>query len=71
LQLGHQAREGNVNSVLRSILTFGQLLEMVLQVAQGIGDGWGGVRRERHLSWSRVIRGPELLAEGDRRAAVH
>jgi len=57
--------------VLRSVLTFGQLLEMVLQVAQGIGDGWGGVRRERHLSWSGVIREPELLAEGDRRAAVH
>jgi len=57
--------------VLQSVLTFGQLLEMVLQVAQGVGDGWGGVRRERHLSWSKVIRGPELLAEGDRRAAVH
>jgi len=57
--------------VLRSVLTFGQLLEMVLQIAQGVGDGWGDVRRERHLSWSGVIRGPELLAEGDRRVAVH
>jgi len=44
---------------------------MVLQVAQGVSDGWGGVCRERHLSWSRVIRGPELLVEGDRRVAVH
>jgi len=50
---------------------FGQLLEMVLQVAQGVSDGWGGVCRERYLSWSKVIRGPELLVEGDRRAAVY
>jgi len=48
--------------VFRSILTFSQLLEMVLQVAQGIGDGWGGVRREQHLSWSRVIRGPVFVS---------
>jgi len=57
--------------VFRSVLTFGQLLKIVLQVAQGVGDGRRGVRRERHLSWSGVIRGPELLVEGDRRAAVH
>jgi len=50
---------------------FGQLLEMVLQVAQGIGDGWGGICRKQHLSWSRVIRGLELLAEGNWRVAVH
>jgi len=43
---------------------FGQLLEMVLQVAQGISDSWGGVCRERHLSWSRVIRGPEFVSGG-------
>jgi len=43
--------------VFRSVLTFGQLLEMVLQVAQDVSDGWGGVCRERHLSWSGVIRG--------------
>jgi len=41
---------------------FGQLLEMVLQVAQGIGDDWRGVCRERHLSWSGVIRGPEFVS---------
>jgi len=57
--------------VLRSVLAFGQLLEMVLQVTQGVGDGRRGVRRERHLFWSGVIREPELLAEGDWRAAVH
>jgi len=57
--------------VFRSILTFGQLLEIVLQIAQGIGNGWGDVCRERHLSWSGVIRGLELLVEGDQRAAVH
>jgi len=50
--------------VFRSILTFGQLLEMVLQVAQGVGDGWGGVRRERHLSWSEVIRRLEFVSGG-------
>jgi len=37
---------------------------MVLQVAQGIGDGWGGVRREQHLCWSGVIRGPEFVSGG-------
>jgi len=50
--------------VFRSILTFGQLLEMVLQVAQGASDGWGGVRREQHLSWSGVIRGLEFVSGG-------
>jgi len=50
--------------VFRSILMFGQLLEMVLQVAQGVGDGWGGVHREQHLSWSGVIRGPEFVSRG-------
>jgi len=35
---------------------------MVLQVAQGVGDGWGGVRREQHLSWSGMIRGPEFVS---------
>ena len=43
---------------------FGQLLEMMLQVAQGVGDGWRGVHRERHLSWSGVIRGPEFVSGG-------
>jgi len=43
---------------------FGQLLEIVLQVAQGISDGWEGVHRKRHLSWSGVIRGPEFVSEG-------
>ena len=50
--------------MFRSVLTFGQLLEMVLQVAQGVSDGWGGVCRERHLSWSGVIRGPEFVIRG-------
>jgi len=50
--------------VFRSILTFGQLLEIVLQIAQGVGDSWGGVRREQHLSWSGVIRGPEFVNGG-------
>ena len=50
--------------MFRSVLTFGQLLEMVLQVAQGVSDGWGGVCRERHLSWSGVIRGPEFVSGG-------
>ena len=43
--------------MFRSVLMFGQLLEMVLQVAQGVSDGRGGVYRERHLSWRGVIRG--------------
>jgi len=42
----------------------GQLLEMVLQVAQGVGNGWGSVRRKRHLFWSGVIRGPEFVSGG-------
>jgi len=37
---------------------------MVLQVAQGIGNGWGSVCREQHLSWSRVIRGLEFVSRG-------
>jgi len=37
---------------------------MVLQVAQDVGDSWGGVRREQHFSWSRVIRGPESVTRG-------
>ena len=37
---------------------------MVLQIAQDIGNGWGDVRRERHLSWSGVIRGSEFVSEG-------
>jgi len=40
----------------------GQLLEMVLQITQGVGNGWEGVCRERHLSWSRVIKGPEFVS---------
>jgi len=35
---------------------------MVLQVAQGVGDGWGSICRERHLSWSRVIKGPGFVS---------
>ena len=50
--------------MFQSILMFGQLLKMVLQVAQDVSDGWGGVRREQHLSWSRVIRGPEFVSGG-------
>jgi len=50
--------------MFRSILMFGQLLEIVLQVAQGVGDGWRGVHRERHLSWSGVIRGLEFVSKG-------
>ena len=50
--------------MFQSVLTFGQLLEMVLQVAQGVSDGWGGVHRERHLSWSGVIRGLEFVSGG-------
>jgi len=50
--------------VFRSVLTFGQLLEMVLQVTQGVSDGWEGVHRERHLSWSGVIRGLEFVSGG-------
>jgi len=50
--------------VFQSILAFGELLEMVLQVAQGIGYGWEGVCREQHLSWSRVIKGPEFVSKG-------
>jgi len=46
----------------QSVLTFGQLLEIVLQVAQGVSNSWGGVHRERHLSWSGVIRGPEFVS---------
>jgi len=37
-------------------------LEIVLQIAQGVGDGWGGVHREQHLSWSRVIRGLKFVS---------
>jgi len=43
---------------------FGQLLEMVLQVAQDVCDGWGDVCKERYLSWSGVIRGPEFVSRG-------
>jgi len=50
--------------VFQSVLTFGQLLEIVLQVAQGVSDGWGGVCREQHLSWSGVIRGLEFVSGG-------
>jgi len=50
--------------VFRNVLTFGQLLEMVLQVAQGISDGWEGVCKEQHLSWSGVIRGLEFVSRG-------
>ena len=50
--------------MFRNVLTFGQLLEMVLQVAQGISDGWGGVCKEQHLSWSGVIRGLEFVSRG-------
>jgi len=48
--------------VFQSVLTFGQLLEMVLQVAQDVSNGWGGIHRERHLSWSRVIKGLEFVS---------
>jgi len=48
--------------VFRSVLTFGQLLEMVLQVAQGISNGWGGVCKEQHLSWSKMIKGLEFVS---------
>jgi len=37
---------------------------MVLQVAQGVSDGWEGVCREQHLSWSGVIRGLEFVSGG-------
>jgi len=37
---------------------------MVLQVAQGVSDGWEGVCRERHLSWSGVIRELEFVSGG-------
>jgi len=37
-------------------------LEIVLQIAQGVGDSWGRVHRERHLSWSRVIRGLKFVS---------
>jgi len=37
---------------------------MVLQIAQGIGYGWGGVCRERHLSWSKVVRRLEFVSGG-------
>jgi len=37
---------------------------MVLQVAQGISDGWGDICRERHLSWSGVIRELEFVSRG-------
>jgi len=50
--------------MFQSVLTFSQLLEIVLQVAQGISNSWGGVCRERHLSWSGVIRGPEFVSRG-------
>jgi len=54
----------NVGSVFQSVLIFSQLLEMVLQVAQGVGDGWRSVCRKRHLSWSGVIRGLEFVSRG-------
>ena len=62
--MGCQVCKGGVDSIFQSILTFGQLLEIVLQVAQGIDNGWEGVCRERHLSWSGVIRGPEFISRG-------
>jgi len=39
---------------------FSQLLEMVLQVAQGISDSWGCSQGAISL-WSKVIRGPEFI----------
>jgi len=48
--------------MFRSLLTLGQLLEMVLQIAQGISNSWGDICREQYLSWSGVIRGPELVS---------
>jgi len=62
--LGCQACEDSVDGVFQSVLMFGQLLKMVLQVAQGVGNSWGGVHREQHLSWSGVIRGPEFVSGG-------
>jgi len=50
--------------MFQSILMFGQLLEMALQITQGVSDGWEGIHRERHLSWSGVIRGPEFVSRG-------
>ena len=48
--------------MFRSILAFSQLLEMMLQVAQGVSYAWRGICRQQHLSWSRVIRGSEFIS---------
>jgi len=69
--LGCQAHKGSVDSVFQSILAFGELLEIVLQVAQGVGYSWGvfvgsdiSFGAECSEDWS-------LLVEGDWRVAVH
>ena len=46
LQLGYQAHKSSIDSVFQSVLAFSELLEMVLQIAQGVSYSWGGVRRE-------------------------
>ena len=47
--------------MFQSVLAFGELLEMILQVAQGIGYTWGGVCRQRYL----------FLKQSDQRVGVH
>ena len=56
-----QAYKGSVDGMFQSVLAFGELLEMILQVAQGIGYTWGGVCRQRYL----------FLEQSDQRVGVY
>ena len=49
LQLRGQGCQGGVDVVFRDILSLHQLVEMVLQVSQGICYALGDIRRQRHL----------------------
>jgi len=48
----------------RSILAFGELLEMMLQIAQGVSYIWGVSVGSDISSWSGVIRGLEFISRG-------
>ena len=57
--------------MFQSILAFGELLEMVLQIAQGIGYSWG-LSAESDISFrAECSEDQSLLVEDDQRVAVH
>jgi len=50
--------------MFRSILAFGELLEMMLQIAQDVSYIWGVSVGSDISSWSGVIRGLEFISRG-------